>query len=424
MSRPAIKIEGLSKEYILGNRQRGYQTFREVLTSAVAAPFRRLMRRQGDAPAPERFWALDDVSLEIVEGDVVGIIGRNGAGKSTLLKILSRITDPTKGEVQIRGRVASLLEVGTGFHPELTGRENIFLNGAILGMPRRQIQARFDEIVEFAEIARFIDTPVKRYSSGMYVRLAFSVAAHLETDILLVDEVLAVGDAAFQKKCLGAMQDLGRSGRTVLFVSHSMGSLEQLCRHGVVLLNGKVAHTGDIRDSVSHYLASSLDRAHGDALRERRDRRGSGRLRFVRVEALGNDGQRIDRIASGHSLTLRFHYEADHDDPAGRISLAFNLINERGTVISNLATHCVSAQPLPVYRRGYLECTWPRVSLRSGTYRSNLYCEVNGEVADWVQDAFQLEVLDGNFYGTGRLPPAGQGDVLMEHAWTGGRLED
>ena len=424
MPRPAIRIEGLSKEYLLGGHPRGYQTFREVLTSAATRPLKRLLGMGGATPPGERFWALDDVNLEIQQGDVVGIIGRNGAGKSTLLKILSRITEPTRGEVQVRGRVASLLEVGTGFHPELTGRENIFLNGAILGMPRRQIQARFDEIVEFAEIARFIDTPVKRYSSGMYVRLAFSVAAHLEADVLLVDEVLAVGDAAFQKKCLGAMQDLGRSGRTVLFVSHSMGSLEQLCQRGVVLLNGKVAHSGAIRDSVSHYLASSLERAHGDALRERHDRRGSGKLRFVRVEARNAQGQRIDRIASGHALVLRFHYEAGQDDPDGRITLAFNVINDRGAIVTNLATNYVSAQPLPVYRRGYLECAWPRVNLRAGTYRSNLFCELNGEISDWVQDAFQLEVLDGNFYGTGRLPPAGQGDVLVDHAWSGGRLEE
>jgi lipopolysaccharide transport system ATP-binding protein len=424
MPHPAIKIEGLSKEYILGGQTRGYQTLREVLATAVVAPFKRLVGRGEAAPAGERFWALADVNLEIQQGDVVGIVGRNGAGKSTLLKVLSRITEPTRGEVQVKGRVASLLEVGTGFHPELTGRENIFLNGAILGMPRRQIQARFDEIVEFAEIARFIDTPVKRYSSGMYVRLAFSVAAHLDADILLVDEVLAVGDAAFQKKCLGAMQSIGQSGRTVLFVSHSMGSLEQLCSRGVVLLNGKVAHTGGIRDSITHYLASSLERAHGDTLGERRDRRGSGRLRFVRVEARNAGGQRIDRIASGQALTLRFYYEAAQDDPAGRITLAFNVINERGAIVSNLATNYVSTQAWPVHRRGYLECAWPRVNLRAGTYRSNLYCEVNGEVGDWVQDAFQLEVLDGNFYGTGRLPPAGQGDVLVDHSWSGGRLEE
>lgn len=237
---PAIKVQNLGKEYVIGSKEKGNETFREMLLSSLSAPFRRFTQSKGKTEQEERFWALKDVSFEIQPGEVVGIIGRNGAGKSTLLKILSRITEPTKGEINILGRVSSLLEVGTGFHPELTGRENIFLNGAILGMSRAEISRKFDEIVAFAEVEKFLDTPVKRYSSGMYVRLAFAVAAHLEPEILIVDEVLAVGDAQFQKKCLGKMQDVGKEGRTVLFVSHNMGAVTQLCKSIIYLCEGKI----------------------------------------------------------------------------------------------------------------------------------------------------------------------------------------
>ena len=250
---PMIEVQHLSKEYRIGHEQHHDETLREVMTRMVKAPF----RSQSEKAANEgfrHFWALNDVSFNVAEGDVLGIVGGNGAGKSTLLKILARITDPTKGMVKIRGRMASLLEVGTGFHPELTGRENIFLNGATLGMRRAEITANFDEIVAFAEVEQFIDTPVKRYSSGMYVRLAFSVAAHLRPEILVVDEVLAVGDVAFQKKCLGKMSEVSRGGRTVLFVSHNMAAVENLCNRGVVLNKGNLVFDGTSRDAIQHYL--------------------------------------------------------------------------------------------------------------------------------------------------------------------------
>lgn len=263
-----INVSGLSKRYTLGKAGLASDGLRHAMQQASTAPLRWLKGVRAKETALERlstaaestdFWALRDVSFEIKRGDVVGIIGRNGAGKSTLLKILSRITEPTSGRVEINGRVASLLEVGTGFHPELTGRENIFLNGAILGMTRSEIIRKFDEIVEFAEVGRFLDTPVKRYSSGMYVRLAFAVAAHLEPEILIVDEVLAVGDAQFQKKCLGKMDDIGRSGRTVLFVSHNIEAVKTLCSSAVMLANGTVADKGQVDSVVSGYLASVRD---------------------------------------------------------------------------------------------------------------------------------------------------------------------
>lgn len=257
MSDIAIKVEHLGKQYSLGGQQTPYSTFREALVNTANAPLRWL---KGERKVKQnKFWALDDVSFEVNHGDAVGIIGRNGAGKSTLLKVLSRITSPTRGRVDLYGRVGTLLEVGTGFHPELTGRENIYLNGAILGMTRAEIQRKFDEIVAFSEIERFLDTPVKHYSSGMYVRLAFAVAAHLEPEILVVDEVLAVGDAAFQKKCLGKMGEVSHEGRTVLFVSHNMGAIKRLCSKTMYINKGMILFNGETRQAIQEYQGNIKD---------------------------------------------------------------------------------------------------------------------------------------------------------------------
>lgn len=253
MTTPAIKVEGLWKEYTVSTARQQHGTFYDLLSHSLKTPLRRLRSLGGAADEAERFWAMRDVNFEIQPGEVVGVIGRNGAGKSTLLKILSRITAPTGGRIEVRGRLASLLEVGTGFHPELSGRENIFLNGAILGMTRGEVARKFDEIVAFAEVEKFIDTPVKRYSSGMYVRLAFAVAAHLETDVLLVDEVLAVGDAAFQRKSLGKMGDIAKTGRTVLFVSHNLGAVRNLCSHALLFETGRLTFNGPVQEGLALY---------------------------------------------------------------------------------------------------------------------------------------------------------------------------
>jgi lipopolysaccharide transport system ATP-binding protein len=247
---PVIRVSHLGKKYSIGGPQEKYLTFRDAIVKSVKAPFKRLSSHE----PPQEFWALKDVSFDVEQGEVVGIIGRNGAGKSTLLKILSRITSPSEGTVDLYGRVGSLLEVGTGFHPELTGRENIFLSGSILGMKHREIDAKLDEIVKFSEIEKFLDTPVKRYSSGMYVRLAFAVAAHMEPEILLVDEVLAVGDIVFQKKCLGKMGEVARQGRTVLFVSHNMGAISELCSRGILINEGKIIYDGDVKLTIESYI--------------------------------------------------------------------------------------------------------------------------------------------------------------------------
>lgn len=251
--KPIIKAENLSKQYVIGGRQEPYSTFRESIVNAARVPLKAL-RNRGKENGENRFWALKDIDFEVMPGEVVGIIGKNGAGKSTLLKVLSRITEPTRGRVELYGRVGSLLEVGTGFHPELTGRENIYLNGAILGMKREEIAKKFDEIVDFAGIEKFLETPVKRYSSGMYVRLAFAVAAHLEPEILVIDEVLAVGDAEFQKKCLGKMDEISRTGKTILFVSHQMGTIAQLCERTLLLENGAVVMNDKTKTVIDYYI--------------------------------------------------------------------------------------------------------------------------------------------------------------------------
>jgi lipopolysaccharide transport system ATP-binding protein len=333
MSKIAVRVENISKKYYIGRRQQAYRTLREALADAFVAPFRRagkLLRGQatGAAGLDETIWALRNVSVEIERGEVVGIIGRNGAGKSTLLKILSRITEPTEGYADIHGRVGSLLEVGTGFHNELSGRENVYLNGAILGMKRAEIDRKFDEIIAFAEVERFIDTPVKHYSSGMYLRLAFAVAAHLEPEILLVDEVLAVGDARFQKKCLSKMQDVGHQGRTVLFVSHNMPAITRLCERVILLDEGGVLEDGPSHQVVSAYLNAGLGTT---AAREWPDlAKAPGddvvRLRAVRVRT--EDGRITDAVDIRRPVAIEMEYQVLQPDHL--LMPYYNVFNQEG----------------------------------------------------------------------------------------------
>ena len=316
---PIIKIEGIGKKYLIGHQQaERYTALRDVITNNIKGAFKKSKKlvQNGvhlNGTSKENFWALKDVSFEIKQGDRVGIIGRNGAGKSTLLKILSRITEPTQGRISIHGRVASLLEVGTGFHPELTGRENVFLNGAILGMSRAEIRKKFDEIVAFAEVEKFLDTPVKRYSSGMYVRLAFAVAAHLEPEILIVDEVLAVGDAQFQKKCLGKMEDVSKNeGRTILFVSHNMGVLAQLCNKGVLLEKGQLKAQGKIDEIVAAYISSGNNTQDGVYTA---DASTSKRNYFKKISVTNNSGEVTTDFSFDDSVQLRFEFEIREPSP-------------------------------------------------------------------------------------------------------------
>lgn len=420
MSDVVIRAEQLSKRYSIQHQQEAqqYVALRDVLAHRAKSLFRKPFSASRSPQTTEDFWALKDVSFEIKQGEVVGIIGRNGAGKSTLLKILSRITEPTEGRVRIRGRVASLLEVGTGFHPELTGRENIFLNGAILGMTRSEIKAKFDEIVAFAEIEKFLDTPVKRYSSGMYVRLAFAVAAHLEPEILVVDEVLAVGDADFQRKCLGKMKDVaGNQGRTVLFVSHNMPSVQQLCSSGLMLSGGEVVMRAPIENTITHYL-KSLDSVSQQNLRFRQDRQGNGQIRVTGITLHDEQGTQLEAAICGQPVRVRIHYEATENWGEQSLDVAFNLRSNAGVLLTCFANMQTGKVKLPVYPTGFFECLWPKVNLRSGAYMSTVFVAMGGNTCDWIQNAFQLQIEEGNFFGSGNLVPRDHGEFVVEQFWS------
>lgn len=326
MSNIAIRVEGLSKHYYIGSVQERYQTFRETLVKVAQSPFRRMAsllrgHAYGAAELHEEIWALKDVSFDVKPGEVVGVIGRNGAGKSTLLKILSRITEPTRGYAEIHGRVGSLLEVGTGFHPELTGRENVYMNGSILGMRRKEIDRKFDEMVAFAEIEKFIDTPVKHYSSGMQVRLAFAVAAHLEPEILIVDEVLAVGDASFQKKCMGKMGEVTNEGRTVLFVSHNMRAIMNLCEKAILLRDGQIAAFDETKVIVEAYLADFDQRAVGMEITTDMHVKYPPGLEIFRVELVNRNNEVTDILLMDENFCVRLFYRIHQADQSYRIGV-------------------------------------------------------------------------------------------------------
>jgi lipopolysaccharide transport system ATP-binding protein len=395
MNNTVVRVEGLGKQYRIGAAQAPYRTLRETLVDTFAGPFRSLnaaIRRQGHTAAARTIWALRDVSFEIGRGEVVGIVGRNGAGKSTLLKILSRITEPTEGYVRLRGRVGTLLEVGTGFHPELTGRENIYLNGAILGMRRAEIERKFDEIVAFAEVEQFIDTAVKHYSSGMYLRLAFAVAAHLEPEILIVDEVLAVGDAAFQKKCLGKMSEVASEGRTVLFVSHNMGAVRGLCRQAIWLHDGQVRMVGPVLEVVDGYIQTTLDPASMRISLDDRPRVGafSHRLRLRKIEFNGGRP-----ILHGQPLTVAIEYETYAD--VEHISFGFGFATLDGVRLMTIDSDLQGVRrTIPGGTRGIAEAYVDTVLLQPGHYVLDVGARSGDNNAlDYLPGCAQIDVLPG-----------------------------
>jgi len=394
MSEIAIRCRDLSKRYRIGESLVGYSTLRETLASRVRAPF----KSRNGTPARDSIWALKDVNFEVEHGEVVGIIGRNGAGKSTLLKILSRITKPTSGEVELHGRVGSLLEVGTGFHPELTGRENIFLNGAILGMKKAEIVRNFDGIVAFAEVERFIDTPVKRYSSGMYMRLAFAVASHLEPEILLVDEVLAVGDAAFQKKCLGRMGELAKDGRTVMFVSHNMTAVRNLCRKAIWLDNGAIVEVGDTGQVIPNYIQKGalplLERVWEDPATAPGD--DTARLHHVSVTPLGQGPDEPITIKTAIQLNASFWNYV----PSAALNFSVVLYNLEGVAIFNTGSGNHDC-PIGLVQGSFVI---PGDFLNDGTYTIRLLIVKNQtQIFLDMQDVLIFEVHDaerqGSWYG-------------------------
>lgn len=362
----AIRCEGLSKQYRIGEQER-YKALRDVITDAATAPFRRIRSalngngsstRNPGLEARNSFWALDDVSFEVKRGEVLGIIGRNGAGKSTLLKILSRITKPTHGRAEIHGRVGSLLEVGTGFHPELTGRENIYLNAAILGMRKAEVERNFDEIVAFAEVEKFIDTPVKRYSSGMYVRLAFAVAAHMETEILLVDEVLAVGDSQFQKKCLGKMGDVAKEGRTILFVSHNMQAVQSLCSRALSIESGRSSAVGDVKSVVSAYLAGMSELKHKINWSHQLAP-GNHEVRLMSLAVYSENGN-TGAFSSSENVTVELEFIAQRHNL--ELCIGFDIVNSEGVVV------------LRSYQTDLPPETWPVIELGQNKWYSEIPC--------------------------------------------------
>jgi homopolymeric O-antigen transport system ATP-binding protein len=415
----SILVDKVSKCYRLGASQH------TMLQDLMVGAFSRWFGRH-PASAPELKWALNEVSLEIERGEVVGLIGRNGAGKSTLLKVLSRITHPTSGRVEVTGRVGSLLEVGTGFHEELTGRENIYLNGSILGMSKREINAAMEQIIEFADIGEFLDTPIKRYSSGMRMRLGFSVAAHLSTDVLLVDEVLAVGDVGFQKKCLGTMRELAHGGRTLVFVSHNMAAIENLCKRTVWIADGRIEQDGDTKDVIRAYLNSfGAAATHSLNLSAIPGRKGTGAVRFLSMEFLDAAGSELRVVHSGDPLRVRFHYECQRDIP--NLHFGLRIFSNLGILLSDVHTWSTGqALPLAPRGKGSVDLEIDFLNLMPGTYYLGIWASSFHEWHDVLDNVAKLDVEPSDYYGTGRGIESRFGLIFLPFRWkhTGVPLPD
>jgi len=418
MHETVIRIEGLSKQYRLGGKQALVNTLRDTLSDVFMSPFRRLGSViRGQAPSTANsdsiIWALKDVSFDVQRGEVLGIIGRNGAGKTTLLKIISCITEPTEGCARIRGRVGSLLEVGTGFHSELTGRENIYLSGSILGMKRAEINLKFDQIVEFSGVAKFLDTPVKHYSSGMYVRLGFAVAAHLEPEILIVDEVLAVGDAAFQRKCLAKMDEISKAGHTVLFVSHNMGLIQSLCQRVIVLRNGSVYANDTTTTAVAAYL-QTLEEISSENLLERTERRGKGKVRLARVKINTGNHAPATNLSTGSPARFVFHVTS----VLPGMSCCFTIYDPYGQPVTYFDSAVYSSSDETDRSQDHtFSCEIDELMLIPGRYRINAAIMLDGEMQDHLEGASFFEVEQGTLRGRAVPRSAGYGSMLTPHRW-------
>ena len=408
MKETIIKVSNLSKKYSLGKAVKG------DLRSTISNLFSRKEKRVPD----NNFWALKDISFEVKRGEVLGIIGGNGAGKSTLLKILSRITVPTTGSVEITGRVASLLEVGTGFHPELTGRENIFLNGSLLGMKKKEIISKFDEIIEFSGVEKFIDTPVKHYSSGMYVRLAFAVAAHLEPEILIVDEVLAVGDLAFQKKCLGKMGEVASGGKTVIFVSHNLDAIARLCNSVIVLKNGEISHAGATGKMIDLFLQNIFEKTKPLITDNQDDhqRKGDGAVRVQSVHLENREGAEIDTLFSGQWLKVVLKYNSPHALIKSLI-VRLEIVDSYNRILFICNNLLSDGEFFQVNGSGEIHCIIDKLPLNKGEYYIHIFAQVNRKDSDIFMNAHKLNVERGAFYETGKLPLSNKG-LLVAYNWS------
>lgn len=415
-----IKVENISKQYRLGKVGTG--TLRDdikVLWASIMGkqnPFLNVGETNDRAQKSNSnyVWALKNINFDVESGEVLGIIGRNGAGKSTLLKILSRVTSPTSGQIKSKGKIASLLEVGTGFHPDLTGRENIFLNGAILGMNRVEVSNKLEEIIAFSGVEKYIDTPVKRYSSGMYVRLAFAVAAHLEPEILIIDEVLAVGDSEFQKKCLGKMKDVSKQGRTVIFVSHNMGAVQNLCDTVIVMKNGNIEHPKlPSQEGISLYNQMMIEKTQTQ-LNDRIDRTGNGKLRFIQTEWLDSSFNLITNPLCGTNVIMKITLDSLLDEDVN-ISIGINNLN--GDSVALLSTSLTNTAVKVNKSENVIYCRIDKFPISPGMYLINLYAESNEGILDWVQEAAILEVESGDYFGTGKSIPPSHQSVCINHQW-------
>lgn len=422
MGNTILKVENVSKQYRLGLI--GSSTINDDLKKLWYSirgkenPFLKVgesnnRKTKGNS---NYVWALKDINFEVHKGEVLGIIGKNGAGKSTLLKILSKITSPSTGSIKFNGRIASLLEVGTGFHPELTGKENVFLNGAILGMTKAEINDKYDEIVAFSGCERYINTPVKRYSSGMTVRLAFAVAAFLEPDILIIDEVLAVGDAEFQKKAIGKMQDISNEGgRTVLFVSHNMAAVKSLCTRGIVLEDGEIIFNGNVNEALDRYLKVEQEMFE-IKLNNRKDRKGTGKLKFKSIEFLNDSGDKVNHISTGMSLTLKCSFENNfYQNEVAKTRFDLNVYSENGVFLTQLSTFSYKNEFHLNSDHQYFTVSIPKLNFLEGKYTLSIYCKVNEEEADWIENAVQFHVEPGDYYNSGRVMPKGFGLIATKH---------
>ena len=421
MTAPAIHVDGLSKRYRIGGPRERYHTLRDQVGRSLRRAWSRassLFRHADDASdSTTSLWALKDVSFDVAPGEVLGVIGANGSGKTTLLRLLSRITDPTEGHGEVRGRTASLLEVGTGFHPELTGRENVYLSASILGMRRLEIDRSFDAIAAFSGIEKHLETPVKQYSSGMYLRLAFAVAAHLEPEILLVDEVLAVGDAAFQRKCLAKMGEVAQGGRTVLLVSHNMGAVSSLCPRTIVLEQGRKVFDGKTEDAIRLYLESMAERATV-SLGARSDRVGNARVRCQRIGLRDGRGDWTDLVPSGAPVTFEIEYQSPDEASLRDLRLDLRVRDQVGVLLFTLSNFFSNAQYAEAPPRGRVRCHVPELLLAPGRYSATLVAYVGREQADCVEHAFEFGVVDSDYFEAARfIRPSVYGPVLMPQHW-------
>ncbi len=417
----AIKVDNLGKAYRIGLKESKHENLSGAIKAALMKPirnFRRIsnLKKFGNEAEHDIFWANRHISFTVSKGEVLGIIGKNGAGKSTLLKLLSRITDPTEGRIELHGKVASLLEVGTGFNPDLTGSENIYLNGTILGLTRKEVNERFDQIVEFSGIEKFMETQVKRYSSGMKVRLAFAVAAHLDPEILIIDEVLAVGDAEFQKKCLGKMQEVaGREGRTVLFVSHDMAAVKKLCTRAILLEAGEISKEGTPTEVVDHYLKNASGVELNTTSLQSRKRKGSGKFIVTGLQFLNDRMEQVRVLETGMDLNIKLSYETKEKSPNPIINLIIrnNLQQELVNFLSRDSyMGTMTLQPI-----GEVIIKVPKLPLLPGRYSLDCNLKYDNEITDLLESVAVLDVEKGDFFGTGKIIDAMKNGLLVDHTW-------